>query len=41
MIDNIIIMLMGSAVVLVAFRAVRMEWSERAADKSAIRRRQD
>ena len=41
MIDNIIILLMGIAVVVVVFRAVRMERSERAADEAATRSRRD
>jgi hypothetical protein len=39
MIDNLVILLMGAAVVSVAFRAVRMERRERAADKAATRSR--
>lgn len=38
MIDNLIILLTGMAVVFVAHRAVRMERAERAADKAATRR---
>jgi hypothetical protein len=39
MIDNLVILLMGMAVVFVAFRAVRMERGERAADKAVTRHR--
>jgi hypothetical protein len=41
MIDNLIILLMGIAVVFVAFRAVRMERGERAADRAATQYRRD
>jgi len=41
MIDNSVILLTCIAVVLVVFRAVRMERSERAADKAATRSRRD
>ena len=41
MIDNFIILVMCIAVVFVAFRAVRMERGERAADKAVIRHRRD
>ncbi len=41
MIDNFVVLLMGIAVMVVAFRAVRMERSERAADKAATRHRRD
>lgn len=41
MIDNSIVLLMGIAVVLVAFRAVRLERGERAADKAATDHRRD
>jgi hypothetical protein len=40
-IDNFAILLMGIAVVFVAFRAVRMERGERAADKAVTRHRRD
>lgn len=41
MIDNLIILFMGSAVVLVAIRAVRMERVELASGKAATRQRRD
>jgi hypothetical protein len=41
MIDNLVILLMGIAVVLVAFRALWMERGERAVDKAVTRHRRD
>ena len=41
MIDNSVILLMGIAVVFVAFRAARMDRAERAADKAATPHRRD
>ena len=41
MIDNLIILFMGSAVVFVAIRAVRMERVEHVSGKAATRQRRD
>ena len=41
MIDNVIILVMGSAVVLVALRAVWLERSERISEKSVNLQRHD
>ncbi len=41
MIDNFIVLLMGIALVFVAFRAVQMERGERAADNAVTRHRRD
>jgi hypothetical protein len=41
MIDNLVILLMGIAVVFVAVRAVRMERGERAAVQAVTRYRRD
>jgi hypothetical protein len=41
MIDNVVILLMGIAVVFVALRAVRMERGERALDNAVSRHRRD
>lgn len=38
MIDNLVILLTGMAAVFVAYRAVRIERAERAADKAVTRR---
>jgi hypothetical protein len=41
MIDNLVILLMGIALLFIAVRAVRMERGERAPDKTVTRRRRN